>query len=221
MNKAKLKKIEEKVIDKVEDKILSLRIFDEPRPAYISKVLFFDKVLDKTILRFIPYFVRPNFVTVFRFISIPFIVFFLLHGNYVIGFWLFVISAFTDALDGALARTRNQITDWGIFFDPFADKLLIGSASVIVISKFINPILAGVIIFLEILLIAFSYKRFKGEIVPAKTVGKIKMILQSVGVSVLLLSIVVSVPALVIIATYILYLSIVFSLLSLTIYRSI
>ena len=91
MNKAKLKKIEEKVIDKVEDKILSLRIFDEPRPAYISKVLFFDKVLDKTILRFIPYFVRPNFLTVFRFISIPFIVFFLLHGNYMIGFWLFGI----------------------------------------------------------------------------------------------------------------------------------
>ena len=115
MNKTKLKKIEEKVVNKVEDKILSLKIFDEPRPSYLSKITITDKFLANTVLKLFPNFVRPNFLTVFRFVSIPFIVFFLLHEDYTIGFWLFVISAFTDALDGALARTRNQITDWGIF----------------------------------------------------------------------------------------------------------
>ena len=221
MYKAKLKKIEEKVTGKIDEKILSLRIFDEPRPNYISRITLADKIMAATILKFFPDFVRPNFLTVFRFISIPFIIFFLLHENYDIGFWLFAISAFTDALDGAMARTRHKITDWGIVFDPLADKLLIGSVSVIVISKFISPVLAGVIVFIEIMLVIFSYIRFKGEIVPAKLAGKIKMILQSVGVCVLLLAVVTDLPVLIMAATYILYLAVFFALLSLFIYRSI
>jgi len=221
MNKTKLKKIEAKVTAKIEDKISALRIFDEPRPNYISKITFFDKILAKTILKLFPHYVRPNFLTVFRFVSIPFVLFFLINESYQIGLGLFVISAFTDALDGAIARTRHQITDWGIVFDPLADKLLIGSVAIVVISKFINPILAGTIILLEILLIVFSYLRFKGEIVPAKTAGKVKMILQSVGISALLLSVAFNLPIFIIIATYTLYLAIFFALLSLFVYRSI
>lgn len=221
MNKTRLKKIEEKVTSKIEDKILSLKVFDEPRPNYIAKITISDRILEKTFLKLLPNFVRPNFLTVFRFVTIPFIVFFLMDENYDIGLYLFVISVFTDALDGSLARTRNQITDWGIVFDPLADKLLIGSTAFIVISKFINPILAGVIIFIEILLVVFAYIRFKGEIVPAKVVGKIKMILQSVGVGLLLLSIVIHSPILVLAAIYILYAAIFFALLSLFVYRSI
>lgn len=217
----KLKKIENTVKVKIEDDILSLQIFDEPRPDYVAKVTITDKILDWTMLWMFPHFVRPNFLTVFRFISVPFVIFFLLNGDYTIGLWLFAISAFTDALDGAIARTRHQITDWGIVFDPFADKLLIGSAAIIVISKFISPILAGVIVFIEVLLITSAYFRFKGEIVPAKTAGKIKMILQSVGVGLLLLAVVINLPILITISTYILYLAIFFALLSLFVYRSI
>jgi CDP-diacylglycerol--glycerol-3-phosphate 3-phosphatidyltransferase len=221
MNKTKLKKIEEKINNRIEDKILSLKIFDEPRPNYISDVTIIDRVLEKTVLKLFPLFIRPNFLTIFRFISIPFIVLLLLSENYVFGFWLFIVSAFTDALDGAMARTRNQITDWGIVFDPFADKLLISSVSLIVISKFISPVLAGIIVAIEAFLIISSYIRFKGEVVPAKTAGKIKMILQSVGVGFLLLSIMLNLPVLIIVSTYILYLAIIFALLSLFVYRSI
>jgi len=221
MNKDKLKKIEEKVTSKIDDKILSLKIFDEPRPDYVAKITIFDKFFAATILKLFPNFVRPNFLTVFRFISVPFVIFFLMYENYEIGLWLFAISAFTDALDGAIARTRHQITDWGIVFDPLADKLLIGSASLIVISRFVSPVLAGVIVFIEILLVVSSYIRFKGEIVPAKFVGKVKMILQSIGVCILLLAAVIHSPILILIAIYTLYLSIFFALLSLFVYRSI
>lgn len=221
MNKARFKKIEEKVTSKIEDKVLSLKIFDEPRIHYYSKVTIIDKILGQTILKLIPKFVRPNILTVFRFISIPFIIYFLINENYEIGLWLFTLAAVTDALDGALARTRNQITDWGIVFDPLADKLLIGSVSLIVISKFINPFLAGVIVLIEILLIIFSYLRFKGEIVPAKTVGKLKMIFQSFGVGILLIAVAFNIAILFLVATYILYLAIIFGLLSLFVYRSI
>jgi CDP-diacylglycerol--glycerol-3-phosphate 3-phosphatidyltransferase len=221
MNKNKFEKIKDAVSDKIEKKVFFLRILDEPRPNYISKITIIDKILDKTILWIFPKFVRPNFLTVFRFISVPFVIFFLLNENYVISFWLFAISALTDTFDGAIARTRHQITDWGILFDPLADKLLIGSTAIIIISKFISPVLAWTIVTIEILLILFSYLRFKGELVPAKIVGKIKMILQSVGVGILLLAIAFNLPALIIIATYILYLGIIFALLSLFVYRSI
>lgn len=202
-------------------KILSLSVFAEPRPKYIAKVTFFDEIFLFTILPFIPKYVRPNLLTVLRFVSIPFILILLIQENYLWGFWLFVVSAFSDAVDGALARTRHQITDWGIVFDPLADKLLISSVGVFVIYKLINPWLLGVIIFLEILLIIFSYTRFTGQLVPAKTAGKIKMILQSFGVGFLLLSLLTGQVIFITIATYILYLAVVFALLSLFVYRSI
>ena len=220
MNEAKLKKFEEKVIRRL-GKILSLHIFDEPRPNYVSHVTITDKLLAVTLLKFFPNFIRPNYLTAFRFIATPFLIYFLLQENYLISFWLFIVAVSTDALDGAIARTRNHITDWGIVFDPLADKLLIGSVSLIVISKFISPIMAGLIVAIEILLVISSYLRFRGEIVPAKTVGKIKMVLQSVGVFVLLLAIVTQLSILVSVSTGILCLAIFFGLLSLFVYRSI
>jgi CDP-diacylglycerol--glycerol-3-phosphate 3-phosphatidyltransferase len=220
MHKEKIKKIEQKVIVRL-DKVLSLSVFDEPRPRYVSKITPFDKFFAATFLKLLPHSVRPNFLTVFRFVSIPFIAFLLIVGNYETGLWLFAISALSDALDGALARTRHQITDWGIVFDPVADKILIGSIALILISKIINPYLAWTIVGLEIALVVSSYWRFKGKLMPAKTVGKLKMILQSVGLSVLLLALVVNSPILVLIAAGLLYLSVVFALLSLLVYRSI
>ena len=178
----KLKKFEKKIENKIDSKILLFKVFDEPRPKYIAKVTLIDKFIDKVFLWAFPQSVNPNHITVFRFITIPFIVYFLLVGYYKIGFVLFTISAISDAIDGAIARTRNKITDWGILFDPFADKLLIGSVGGITIYKFLSPTLAFSIIFLELILLVSSYYRFKGKIVPAKTAGKVKMILQCVGV---------------------------------------
>ncbi len=220
MNTNKIDKIKARVTIPL-DKVLSLSVFDEPRPKYISKITIFDKFFRFTILRFFPRFIRPNFLTVFRFVSIPFIIILLLNNNFLSGFWLFIISALSDALDGAMARTRNQITDWGIVFDPVADKILIGSVSVILIARFISPLLAGLIVVLEILMIVSAYWRYKGKIVPAKVAAKIKMILQCLGVAILLLALVWNSPILISLATYTLILSVIFSLLSLIVYRSI
>ena len=195
--------------------------FHVPRPIYITKITFSDQIISNVFLRLIPNFVKPNYLTMLRFIMMPIILIVILEGWNVLALVLFVLTAFTDALDGAMARTRKQITDWGIVFDPMADKLLIGIVGVVVVAKYLNPYLAGTIFFLELCLVGLSYLRFKGQVVPAKMAGKIKMILQCFGVSFVLLFMATGAEWLLPIATFILYGAVIFAFLSLTIYRSI
>ncbi|MBU1007328.1 MAG: CDP-diacylglycerol--glycerol-3-phosphate 3-phosphatidyltransferase [Candidatus Omnitrophica bacterium] len=75
-----------------------------------------------------------NKITVFRILLIPFFIASLLYytdaKSYLrlVAFAIFAIAAFTDAIDGGIARSRNQITELGTVLDPIADKLLISSA---------------------------------------------------------------------------------------------
>ena len=193
----------------------------ETKVTYLTKVTFFDRVLEATFLKLLPPSITPNQITKFRLISIPFVALLFSFEYYEVGTVLFLFSAFSDAVDGALARTKKKVTSWGTFYDPIADKLLIGSVSVIVVSKYISLGLAALIVFLEVLLVSLAYVRYKGKIVPAKSMGKTKMVLQCFGVIFLLLSIVFNAPILLVIATYTLYLAIFFALLSLFVFRSV
>ncbi len=91
----------------------------------------------------------PNKLTIFRVILVPvFVLFILLDAdNYtyrVIAEVVFVIASITDALDGYLARKNNQVTNFGKFMDPLADKLLVCSALICLITT--NQIPAWVVI---------------------------------------------------------------------------
>ena len=193
----------------------------EARVRYFSKVTPIDRILAATLLKLIPESITPNRITLFRFITIPFILYFLLADYMLLGTILFVISAFSDALDGARARVTKHITSWGILCDPFADKLLIGSVAMVMISKYINVYLAVAIVSIELLLVAFSYLRYKGHLVPAKTVGKLKMVLQCFGIGFVMLFALLGTPWLLVVATYILYVAVGFGLLSLFVYKTI
>lgn len=184
-----------------------------------DEIYFFDKILAKTILKLIPRCVTPNHVTVFRFLATPIVVLLMFYGSYHIGLWAFLITAFTDAIDGALARTRDQITDWGKIYDPLADKLLIGAVVFIIVLRYIDFWTALIIVALEIIIIFVAWIRLRsGAKVQANLWGKIKMILQSAGVAILLLSIVFDWAALLPLASGTLYLAIAFAIVSLLTY---
>ncbi|HUD03904.1 MAG TPA: CDP-alcohol phosphatidyltransferase family protein [Candidatus Paceibacterota bacterium] len=193
----------------------------EPKVSYLTKVTWVDRLMSKTFLKLLPSSVTPNRITQFRLICIPFVAWALLAHDFSIAMPLFVIAAFSDALDGALARTERKITSWGTLYDPVADKLLVGITSLIIVSEYISIRLALAIVFIELCLVASAYFRYKGRIVPAKTMGKIKMLLQCFGISFLLLYLVIGSPILLTIATYLLYLALMFGLLSLFVFRSI
>ena len=91
----------------------------------------------------------------------------------------------------------------------------------VAISKFIGTGLASTIVLIELLLVASAYHRYKGRVVPAKWMGKTKMILQCLGIIALLFYAVLELPSLLAVATYILYVAVVFALLSLFVFRSI
>ena len=80
----------------------------------------------------------PNMLTILRVIIIPFFVVFLLaditaFDNY-IALAIFIAASITDTLDGYLARKNNQVTNFGKFMDPLADKLLVSAAMICLVA---------------------------------------------------------------------------------------
>lgn len=193
----------------------------ETKVTYLTKVTWIDRIMAKTFLPLLPKRVTPNQITKFRLVSIPFVALLLALDFYLPGTLLFLFAAFSDALDGALARTKKMVTTWGTLYDPIADKLLIGAVSTIVISKYVSLYLALTIIVIEVFLVSSAYFRYKGAIVPAKTMGKLKMILQCLGIILVLFSVLFVMPSLLVAATYVLYVAVIFGLLSLFVFRSI
>ena len=188
-----------------------------------KKLSFTDRVLVGSILKFFPYKITPNHITWFRFALIPVVLYFLLSEEIPLALFLFALAAFSDALDGALARSTDRVTPWGTLYDPLADKLLVGSVLLFTVSKYISYYLAGGIIFIEFLLILNAYyrKRRYGKVTPAHISGKIKMLLQSIGLILLLFYSMFSLPLLLTLGSLSLYAAVVFALISLFIYRSV
>jgi len=184
-----------------------------------EKLAWYDKPIAKTFLKLFPKCVLPNHITVFRFFATPVVVVLMLYEHYYIGLIAFLLVASTDALDGAMARTRNQITEWGKIYDPLADKILIGSMVFIIVLRYIDFWTAIIIIGLEFIIILTAWIRMKKGIkIQANVWGKIKMNLQVAGVVILLLSIVFNWEALLPFASGVLYLAIAFAIVSLLTY---
>jgi cardiolipin synthase len=69
----------------------------------------------------------PNLFTMVRILMTPFILFELAHNEFLAGGWLFGAAAFTDLLDGAVARKFGVESRIGLYLDPVADKILLSS----------------------------------------------------------------------------------------------
>ncbi|MBI4262156.1 CDP-alcohol phosphatidyltransferase family protein [Candidatus Uhrbacteria bacterium] len=184
-----------------------------------EQLFFTDRLLAATVLRLFPRWVRPNDVTVFRMLATPFVLWLIIVQNYVWGIPVFLLVAFTDAIDGALARTRNQITDWGKLYDPLADKLLIGSVVAVVVLQHLDLWLGIAILGIESTFILGAwYFKWRGMIVQANVWGKIKMILEVLAVFLLLLSLMMQWPSLLPFSQATFMLAIAFALVSLVTY---
>ena len=135
-----------------------------------------------------------NMLTVLRIALVPFFAWALLaDGGHstsgrLIATAIFAVAAATDRMDGWLARRSNQITDVGKLLDPIADKLLIGTALVLLSWLGDLPWWVTVVILVReigITVLRFSLLRY--VVLPASRGGKLKTVLQSVAIGLYLL----------------------------------
>lgn len=182
------------------------------------KLYWYDYAM-KPIIDVIPEVFRPNHFTILRMVFTPVVIALLAIENYAWGVPMFIIVAFTDAVDGSLARWRRQITAWGTVYDPVADKLLIGSVILLILLQHVNPLLGFAIIGLEVMMIAGGwYRRRMGIQCTANVWGKVKMFLQFAGVMFLLLSLWLGVDLFVPISNGTLILALIFAVVALLTY---
>jgi CDP-diacylglycerol---glycerol-3-phosphate 3-phosphatidyltransferase len=135
-----------------------------------------------------------NQLTVSRVLLIPlFVVAFYIPGDvgYISATTLFALASLTDWLDGYLARSRNEITAFGRFLDPVADKLLVATALVLLVEAGRAPaLLAAIIIGREIVISALrEWLAQVSSIVHVSILGKWKTGVQMVAIVCLLLHI--------------------------------
>lgn len=138
----------------------------------------------------------PNFLTLIRIVLIPLLIIaFYLPGNFgnYTAASIFAIAAFTDWLDGFLARVLGQQSKLGKFLDPVADKLIVSVALVLLSSRynsFLFVIPACAIICREILVSAlreWMSEMGKRTSVAVSFVGKVKTVVQMLAIFIFLL----------------------------------
>ncbi len=135
----------------------------------------------------------PNLLTVLRILLVPVLVVALLsHGGQtsdVLAAVVFAAASVTDALDGWLARTREQITTFGKLMDPVADKLLIIAALLSLVSLGrLAAWVAMVIVAREFAVtVARISARSEGVVIAANWWGKVKTGVQVLTIFLLIL----------------------------------
>jgi CDP-diacylglycerol--glycerol-3-phosphate 3-phosphatidyltransferase len=142
----------------------------------------------------------PNSLSVTRICLVPLLVVVMLtkfEGRHLLGVpseflgaAIFGLASLTDWADGYLARRRKQITPFGQFIDPLADKLLTLAAFVSLVQMDLAPAwMVSVIIGREFAVTAWrSIVYARGVAMPASPLGKIKMVAQVVAILALILS---------------------------------
>lgn len=148
----------------------------------------------------------PNKITLTRIFMIPvFVLFFYLDvmngWNYLVAAIVFVLAAATDALDGHIARSRGLVTNLGKFLDPIADKVLVSTALILLLTRggvfevsffsgwglIVAGICVAVILARELIVSGFRMiAAGRGIVLAADKLGKLKTTFQDASIVLIL-----------------------------------
>lgn len=143
-----------------------------------------------------------NKLTIFRIILVPIMVvipFFGIQGEvfgipvtWIIVDFIFVIASITDKLDGYIARSRNQITAFGKFLDPIADKILVLAAMIMLVEASKLPAWIPIIVlFREFVVSGYRLVAVQegGKVIAASIWGKLKTVTQMIALIIALIDV--------------------------------
>ena len=136
-----------------------------------------------------------NKLTIFRIILVPIMVIIPFLGiqgswNYIPYEWIiidliFIIASITDKLDGSIARKRNEITIFGKFLDPIADKILVLAAMIMLVEAGRLPAWIPIIVlFREFIVSGYRLVAVEkgGKVIAASIWGKTKTVTQMIAI---------------------------------------
>lgn len=175
-----------------------------------------DAFIRKAFLWACPTWIRPNHLTVLRLALIP-VILVLLHLDH--RWWAlgtFVAAMSTDFTDGAMARTRDQITTFGIYMDPVADKILVAAVLAWTGYEYLVVQIILAFIVLELVLSAVGARILlrTGDARASNVFGKLKMTVQSVALLLFLVFGILDLSTGVTVALYLLWLALALGVLS-------
>ena len=120
----------------------------------------------------------PNKLTIFRILLVPI--------EYWIIDFIFILASLTDKLDGYLARKNNQITTFGKFLDPLADKILVLTAMIMLVEMSKLPAWIPIIVLAREFLVS-GYRLIAvendGIVIAASKWGKLKTVTQMLAIT--------------------------------------
>lgn len=137
----------------------------------------------------------PNKLTIFRIILVPIMVIIPLLGingklsgipiELIIIDSIFIIASITDKLDGYLARKKHQVTSFGKFLDPLADKILVLAAMMMLVEMQKLPAWIPIIVLAREFVVS-GYRLIAveqgGEVIAASKWGKLKTVTQMIAI---------------------------------------
>lgn len=137
-----------------------------------------------------------NKLTIFRMILVPIMMvmpLFNIQGElwgipvtYIVIDFIFILASITDKLDGYIARSRNQITTFGKFLDPIADKILVIVAMLMLVEMDKIPYwIPAIVIIREFMVSGYRLVAVQksGNVIAASIWGKLKTATQMVGIA--------------------------------------
>ena len=146
----------------------------------------------------------PNKLTIFRILLVPIMVIIPFLGldhlweNSIIPLtWIlveiiFIIASITDKLDGYIARSRNQITTFGKFLDPIADKILVLAAMIMLVEANRLPAWIPIIVLFREFIVS-GYRLVAvgsdGNVIAASIWGKLKTVTQMIALIIALIDV--------------------------------
>lgn len=144
----------------------------------------------------------PNKLTIFRIILVPIMViipFFNIDGEmfnipitWLLIDLIFIIASITDKLDGYLARSRNEVTTFGKFLDPIADKILVLAAMIMLVETTKLPAWIPIIVLFREFIVS-GYRLIavekSGNVIAASIWGKLKTVTQMLGLIIALIDV--------------------------------
>ncbi len=138
----------------------------------------------------------PNKLTILRIILVPIMVIIPFIGikgeilripiEFIIIDLIFILASITDKLDGYLARKNSQVTTFGKFLDPLADKILVLAAMMMLVEVEKLPAWIPIIVLAREFLVS-GYRLIAvekgGQVIPASKWGKLKTVTQMIAIT--------------------------------------